>query len=72
MRAAQFARGLADVRAGRAPDYDGTDQDDYWAYERGRQFGCIAPVNMPLRIGSKLNGRAVALFKAAISRGLIR
>jgi hypothetical protein len=72
MRRANFARGLADVRGGRAFDSGVADQpDDFWAYERGRQFGCLAPLNMPLFDGGKLNGKAVALFAAAVRRGLI-
>jgi hypothetical protein len=71
MRRAEFARGLAEVRAGRAPDYDAHD-DLLWAYERGRQFGRVAPLNMPLRFRGRLNPKAVALFDAASDRGFIR
>jgi hypothetical protein len=69
MRKPEFARGLEDVRNGRAPDFD--SDDEYWAYERGRLFGRIAPVTMPLRIQRKLNPKAVALYRAAIKRRLI-
>lgn len=70
MRRAAFAIGVDDVRSGVAPDYDGQD-DRYWAYERGRQWACLAPVSMPLKVGDRLNPAAVALCKVAIERGLI-
>ena len=46
MRHPNFARGWADIRAGRAFDPD--IYDDYWAYERGRLLGAIAPLAMQL------------------------
>jgi hypothetical protein len=52
-----FARGLDDIRAGR-PFADHV-ADEYWAYERGRLFGAIAPRSMPLFIGGRLNPKAV-------------
>jgi hypothetical protein len=71
MRSADFARGVADVRAGRHPAFDQPATNDPWDYERGRLFGRIAPVSMPVKIGGKLNPKAVALFKAAHDRRLI-
>lgn len=65
-----FARGLDDIRAGR-PFADDV-HDDYWAYERGRLFGAIAPRSMLLFDGRRLNLRALLLFSAASERGLIR
>ena len=63
-----FERGLDDARKGRPFDYE---YDDDWDYERGRLFGHIAPLTMPLRIGGKLNPKAIALFDAAINRDFI-
>ncbi len=84
MRTADFARGVADRRAGKSPDYDADvfcqdDGDDAaitatnaaWAYERGRQWACLAPLSMPLRVKGKLNRKAIALFKAASMRSFI-
>jgi hypothetical protein len=68
MRHPHFARGLSDIRAGRA---FAEVYDDYWAYERGRLFGAIAPVSMPLFIGGRLNPKAVALFDLAWERRLV-
>lgn len=69
MRHPHFAQGFADIRAGK-PFADNVD-DDYWAYERGRLFGAIAPLSMPLFHGKALNPKAVALFDAACDRKLI-
>jgi hypothetical protein len=69
MRHPHFALGLADIRAGRP--FDTNINDDYWAYERGRLFGAIAPLSMPLFNGKTLNPKAVALFDAACDRKLI-
>jgi hypothetical protein len=69
MRRPHFARGLADIRAGRP--FDTRLEDDYWAYERGRLFGAIAPLSMPLFNGKSLNPKAVALCDAAFDRKLI-
>jgi hypothetical protein len=62
-----FARGLVEVRQGLPFNPD----EDSWDYERGRCFGFIAPLNLPLRIGSKLNLKALRLAEAAFSRKLI-
>ena len=58
-----FARGLDDIRAGRS--FADDVHDSYWAYERGRLFGAIAPSSMPLFDGKRLNPKAVRLFIAA-------
>ena len=70
MRRINFRRGLEDARSGRPPRFDEFN-DVYWAYERGRLFGFIAPTSMPLFVSGKLNPRAVALFEAAERRSLI-
>ena len=67
MASPEFARGLSDVRTGVPFDW----RIDSWQYERGRLFGCVAPLNMPLRIGSKLNPKAIALCEVAFDRRLI-
>ena len=40
-------------------------------HERGRLFGHIAPLDMPLRVGGQLNPKAAALCDAAFERRLI-
>jgi hypothetical protein len=45
IRTKAFARGVADVRAGRSPQFD---EENDWDYERGRQWAVIAPPTMPL------------------------
>jgi len=63
----EFARGLDEVRNGLPfnPDVDS------WDYERGRCFGFIAPLDMPLRIGNALNRKALKLAEAAFFRKLL-
>ena len=39
--------------------------------ERGRCFAFIAPLDMPLRIGTALNPKALKLAEAAFSRKLL-
>jgi hypothetical protein len=63
----EFARGLEDVRKGLPFDPD----NDSWEYERGRCFGFIAPLDMPLRIGRALNPKALKLATAAFARKLL-
>ena len=63
----EFARGLEEVRKGLPFNPDNGD----WDYERGRCFGFIAPLNMPLRIGRKLNPKALRLAEAAFDRKLL-
>ena len=59
-----FALGFEEARNGLPFNPDNDD----WNYERGRCFGLIAPLDMPLRIGRKLNPKAVALADAAFNR----
>jgi len=63
----EFARGLAEVRAGRPFD----PNNGNWDYERGRAFGFIAPLDLPLRIGRALNPKALKLAIAAFDRKLL-
>jgi hypothetical protein len=63
----EFARGLDEVRRGLPFNTDNGD----WNYERGRCFGFIAPLDMPLRIGRALNEKAVKLADAAFERKLL-
>lgn len=63
----EFARGLDEVRSNIPFNADNDD----WDYERGRCFGFIAPLDMPLRIGRALNPEAVKLAKIAFSRKLL-
>ena len=60
----EFARGLAEVRAGCRL----IQTRNSWDYERGRCFGFIAPLGMPLCIGGRLNPQALKLADAAFSR----
>jgi hypothetical protein len=69
MTHANFRLGVEDARTGRHPRFD--ESSGCWSYERGRQFACIAPVDMPVFIGRSLNPKALALFAAAHHRGLI-
>jgi hypothetical protein len=63
----EFARGVAEVREGLPFNPD----NDAWNYERGRCFGFIAPLDMPLRIGRALNPKALKLAEAAFDRKLL-
>jgi hypothetical protein len=63
----EFARGVDEVRKGLPFNPDNDD----WDYERGRCFGFIAPLDMPLRINGKLNLKAVKLANAAFTRKLL-
>jgi hypothetical protein len=56
MRSAAFARGAADVRAGRPPRFD---DEDSWEYERGHQWAIAPPTTMPPKIGRRLNPDAI-------------
>ena len=69
MRHPHFDRGLEDVRTGKA--FADDVHDEYWAYERGRLFGAIAPPSMPFFVGGRLNKKAVRLYDAASARRLI-
>jgi hypothetical protein len=63
----EFARGLDEVRRGLAFNPD----NDEWDYERGRCFGFIAPLDMPLWIGNRLDPKALRLAEAAFNRKLL-
>jgi len=63
----EFACGLDEVRNGLPFNADNGD----WDYERGRCFGFIAPLDMPLRIGRALNPKALKLAEAAFKRKLL-
>jgi hypothetical protein len=67
VRCPEFALGLDEVRKGLPfnPDIDS------WEYERGRCFGFIAPLDMPLRKGRALNPEALKLAETAFARRLI-
>jgi hypothetical protein len=58
IRSRSFQTGVAEVRAGRPPRFD---RDD-WDYERGRQFGIVAPRSLQVMIGRRVNPRAVTIF----------
>jgi hypothetical protein len=74
MRHPNFAKGVMDRRTGRP--FDTKAEDNLWAYERGRQWATIAPMDMPVFVKEKnrlkLNPKAVRLFSAASDRGYIR
>jgi hypothetical protein len=65
MRTAAFRRGVADVRAGRSPRFDKQEEGDDWDYERGRQFGVLAPRDMQVvsPLTKQLNPVAVEFYK---------
>jgi hypothetical protein len=72
MASPEFALGLDDVRKGIPFDWrNGADDGTAWNYERGRLFGHIAPPNMPLRMGGRLNPKAIMLYDAASRRSLL-
>jgi hypothetical protein len=55
-----FARGVADVRAGKGfpSDYDEWS-DDLWAYERGRAWATAAPRGVPLMRNGEISIEAL-------------
>ena len=63
----EFARGFDEARNGLPFNAD----NGSWDYERGRCFGFIAPLDMPLRIGRTLNPKALKLAVAAFKRKLL-
>jgi len=63
----EFALGFKEARLGKPFDPNNSS----WEYERGRCFGFIAPVDMPLRIGRSLNPKALKLAEAAFKRKLL-
>lgn len=62
-----FALGVADARAGRAfhRDYD-IWKDGHWAYERGRMWAVLAPRDFPLKLGGRLNPKAIRFYDDSI------
>ena len=60
-----FAMGVADLRAGAPPRFDEM-QDEYWGYERGRQWAVLAPITMDPH-----SPMGIRLFEAAEQRGWI-
>ncbi len=60
MRTPSFQAGVDDVRNGKAPRFDSYRGVEY---ERGRQWAKLAPLEMPLRLGRRLNPQALALFR---------
>ena len=71
MKHSNFRRGFEDARAGHQPRFDDF-YDHFWAYERGRQFGYVAPTSMQLFIDGRLNRKALALFEVAYARKVVR
>jgi hypothetical protein len=67
MSTASFARGLAEIREGKPFNTSETS----WEYERGRQFGAMAPLSMRLFVKGRLNPDAVRLCRAAFERKLL-
>jgi hypothetical protein len=67
MRDPLFRQGFDEVRCGQSFDW----RVDSWEYERGRLFAHVAPLDMTLFTNKKLNPKAIALFNAALRRGLI-
>jgi hypothetical protein len=63
MRTAAFRHGVNDVRKGRTPRFDKWGDGDDWDYERGRQFGIIAPRDLEVVIQGRLNPNAVMFFR---------
>jgi hypothetical protein len=62
MCSAAFSDGVEDVRAGRPPRYDDYDDDNLFAYERGRHWAVLAPPDLPLFNGSRINKKALKIF----------
>jgi hypothetical protein len=62
----EFERGLEEARRGCPLNPD----IDHWFYEWGRQFAFVAPLDMQLRVGARLNPKALKLAEAAFRRKL--
>jgi hypothetical protein len=78
MKSAAFRKGVEERRASRPPSFDLYDIGpehrgdlDGWSYERGRLWATLAPPDMPLRIGGKLNPKAVDFYELFSRRKLI-
>jgi hypothetical protein len=69
MRDPAFERGLSDIRSGKPFSPPNANHD--WGYERGRLFGAIAPLHMPLKNSGKINPKALRLCTAAFERRYI-
>jgi hypothetical protein len=67
MRDPWFQYGLDEIRGGKAFN----PESDQWGYERGRLFGALAPLNMPLKIDGKINPQALLLCERAFERRYI-
>jgi hypothetical protein len=63
-----FAVGITDARAHRPypAHYDRWGVNDQESYERGRAWAMAAPRDLPLRIGGKLNPRALNYSEAIL------
>jgi hypothetical protein len=73
MGSESFVLGVEDRRSGTRPQFDRkTVPNEQWNYERGRLWASIAPANMPLKIGKRINPHAAELFRAAVKRRYIR
>lgn len=83
LRQASFQRGVADMRAGRRPCFDDEIATDKLffindvghtmgaLYEYGRQFGAVAPRDLPLMIARAANPAAIALLKTYFNNGTL-
>lgn len=69
MRSKAFARGVEEVRAGLPPDFNIANDDEAWNYERGRLWAVLAPLDMPLFTGKRVNKKALEIFR--IANGII-
>lgn len=70
---ASFRVGFDSARKGEGwpADYNKMDPSDQWSFERGRQFGIIAP-NVILKMGRSITPSAVRAFADALADGAIR
>jgi hypothetical protein len=61
----KFMLGVEDLRAGRNfhSDYDSWWDGDQYHYEEGRLWAAVAPLDMPVKIGGKINLKAVEVFR---------
>jgi hypothetical protein len=72
MASQAFRQGVADVRAGRPPNFDGdfelmrSNADDFinamWNYERGRQYAVLVSRDLPIILKRKVNPKALLLY----------
>jgi hypothetical protein len=61
MSTPEFALGALDLRAGRGyrAAYATWDGNQQWDYERGRHWAVAAPRSLPLKVGGRLNPKAL-------------